>query len=282
MKIKSAQFMGRRAWKLCCFLGGMVVLFGANPVRADDESLKSQLTVADEAIAQSASNAYRILYIGDSITRHGTNEGVLKQLGWDHVSGMAASSEAKDYVHLLAAKIQATLPDRKVEIYFDSQARKLRPIEPSGLTNGSARQKAALVRATASFNPHLVVIQLGEHEDSVKGPEAFRQAYEQLVRAFAGQTVPPKVVCAGVWQPGNLEAGQDSYSPNGWAGTLERVMQEVCLTHKIPYASVRPFALDPSCRGVGKPGVSWHPNDKGMEGYARVLFEAFQQKDAAK
>jgi len=260
----------------------MVVLLSASSLRADDESLKSQLAVEDEAIARSAPNAYRILYIGDSITRHGTNEGVLKQLGWDHVSGMAASSEAKDYVHLLASKIQATLPDRKVEIYFDSQAKKLRPIEPSGLTSGSAQQKAAMARATASFNPHLVVIQLGEHEDATKGPEAFRQSYDQLVTAFAGQKSPPKVICVGVWQPGNLGAGQDSYMPTGWAGTLERVMREVCLTHKIPYASVRPFALDPSCRGVGKPGVSWHPNDKGMEGYAQVLFEAFEQKSTTK
>src|ERR1700678_2947065 len=76
---------------------------------ADDESLKSQAPVADEAIAQSAPNAYRILFIGDSITRHNTNPDILARLGWDHIAGMAASSEDKDYVHLLAAKIQGMI-----------------------------------------------------------------------------------------------------------------------------------------------------------------------------
>ncbi|XHR31238.1 MAG: GDSL-type esterase/lipase family protein [Chthoniobacteraceae bacterium] len=276
MKYSIARYIATRAWKI--FLSALVFSVALTRLaKADEEALKSQLNVEDAAIARSAANAFRILFIGDSITRHGTNEDIKKSLHWDHVAGMAASAEEKDYVHLLAAKIQATLPGRKVEIYYDSQAKKLSPL-PANLQGGSAEQKWELAKATASFKPHLVVIQLGEHENTAKGAEAFRKSYDGLVGFFTDQPTPPQVICAGVWQPGDIAAGKDSYIPNGWAGTVDRVMGEVGQARGVAFATVRAYALDPKCRGWGENGgVQWHPNDKGMEGYTHVLFEAYQR-----
>ena len=43
--------------------------------------------------------------------------------------------------------------------------------------------------------------------------------------------------------------------------------------------SVEAYATDPSCRGAGEHhGVRWHPNDKGMAGYAEVIFAAWQRE----
>jgi hypothetical protein len=53
--------------------------------------------------------------------------------------------------------------------------------------------------------------------------------------------------------------------------------ETVCKKCNIPFISVETVATDPSCHGSGgSPGVQWHPNDKGMEGYATLLFNAFQ------
>lgn len=256
-------------------LNGLVIddLAFASAEADGEASLKSQLPVAGEAVAESAPNAYRILFIGDSITRHGTNDDVKRRLGWGHVAGMAASSPEKDYVHLLSARIQETMPDRKVEIYY--RGRDKTKNGPNPHRGGTAAAAVHGLDGALSLEPHLFVIQLGEHEEASKGADFVREHYEKLVTFFDGQDARPRVLVAGVWQPGDAAAGRDDYR-SGWAGVVERVQREVCEKHGIPFASVREFALDPSCRGWGEsPGVRWHPNDKGMDGYARVLFEAY-------
>ena len=49
----------------------------------------------------------RVLFFGNSITRHGVKE----DIGWHHDWGMAASAKEKDYVHLVLSEIRKTHPD---------------------------------------------------------------------------------------------------------------------------------------------------------------------------
>lgn len=46
-------------------------------------------------------NDLKVLIVGNSITRHGPSA----QIGWEHDYGMAASSQEKDYVHVLYNKL---------------------------------------------------------------------------------------------------------------------------------------------------------------------------------
>ena len=60
-----------------------------------------------------AAHAYKILFVGNSITCHPSIAGV-----WDGFRGMAATDYAKDYVHIFARHVQENLPNRPVEIFI--------------------------------------------------------------------------------------------------------------------------------------------------------------------
>ncbi|CAN5476337.1 hypothetical protein BH10ACI4_BH10ACI4_26850 [soil metagenome] len=57
-------------------------------------------------------HAFRVLYIGDSLTFHSPAPGL-----WTYYSGMAASDAAHDFVHLTAAYFQ-NKTHRPVEIFY--------------------------------------------------------------------------------------------------------------------------------------------------------------------
>lgn len=189
--------------------------------------------------------AFRILFVGNSITRHGVNEETRSKLKWDHVAGMAASSEDKDFAHRLSAMIQATMTDRKVEIYFF----------------GSSYPP-----------PHLVVFQTGEHETPGKTVEERANAYEKSLKPYLDLSPKALILCVGVWHP------TDNVPYGGLEREINEAYESVCKRYNIPFVSVEKVAIDPNCHGWGgSPGVQWHPNDKGMEGYANLLFGAFRQ-----
>ncbi len=227
------------------------------------DHLKSQLDVVEPMQKKSSATAFRILFIGDSITRHGFNKTTTEKLGWGHIAGMAATTEKKDYAHLFSAMVQERLPEREVEIYFHS-----------GGGSGSAAQRLSAIGEVEGLDPHLVVVQLGEHEKAVNGEAALRSNYTQLISAFDAQVPAPLMLCTGVWNPRNLERGEYT----GWTATIERIMRDACKKKGIPFASVEKYAMDPTCSGWGtSKGVQWHPNDKGHAGYAFALIECYDR-----
>lgn len=202
---------------------------------------------------------FRIYFIGDSITRHGFNKETIAKLKWDHVAGMAASSDAKDYANLLAADIRKYLPDKKVRMFF-------------GRGGDSANALKGMDDA-ARYQPQLVVVQLGEHVQAKDSREKISGDYAALLDALKMLSSKPLIVCTGVWDP---QTGLKKYS--GRTALIEEVQREVCLQKNIPFASVEKYALDPGCRGAGgSNGVRWHPNDAGHTGYARELFALFKE-----
>lgn len=242
-----------------------ILIFLSGPAFAEPE--KSQLDVSRSLQKSDAPNAFRALFIGDSITLHGTSAKLKAKLGWDHVAGMAASEESRDYAHVLAGLVQNQMPDRKVDIYFHTLG-----------GSGAVAERLSAIEKVRPLEPHLVFVQLGEHEKDRSGLDKLRADLAALVTAFNAQNPPPRVICAGPWSPPPA-SGKSSYE--GWAGEVEKAMQEVCTQNNIPFISVRDLAEDPACRGWGESdGVKWHPNDKGHDGYARKFFGAWQSLQA--
>ncbi|EIP99673.1 hypothetical protein OpiT1DRAFT_04200 [Opitutaceae bacterium TAV1] len=204
------------------------------------------------------------------ITRHGVGEYTRQKLGWDHVAGMAASAEENDYAHRLARLVQDALPERRVELHFHTAG-----------GSGKASQRLAAIDTVLPLNPHLVVVQLGEHEREVDGIESLKTNYENLVTAFDRQALHrPLVIATGTWSLGKQEPLPDApggWRYTGWPATVDRVMRDVCLKHGIPFVPVNDLARDPANRGWGtSPGVKWHPNDNGHAGYAKKIFAVWQ------
>jgi hypothetical protein len=231
----------------------------------DRPSHLSQLDTPAAAVPADE-GSFRILFIGDSITRHGTNPEVAASLGWDHVAGMAASSEALDYVHLFAAQVEAGLSGRKVAIHFHTYG-----------GGGTVAQRLGAVGQVRDVKPDLVVVQLGEHEKREAGTQTLRVDYEKLITAFDTQQPRPLVLCVGPWSP--PENGLSGYA--GWPGEVQRVMREVCAHRRIPFISIQEAGDDPACSGTGtSAGVRWHPNDRGHFEYARRLWLLFREAAA--
>ncbi|MHB1156718.1 MAG: cellulase family glycosylhydrolase [Phycisphaerales bacterium] len=200
---------------------------------------------------------YRVLFMGDSITLHGI---VLDKLHWDHVSGMAASSQDKDYVHLVVAGLTKAIGDRPVE---------LKLLTPQTFAVGASQ-----LQEVAAWRPDLVVVQLGEHENDPKAEAAMRTAYDKLVGGLQSLLNHPRVICTGAWAP---DAGLPY---GGWAKTVEDTMRETCQRHKVSFVSMQDIAHDPKYRGFGEhPGVRWHPNDAGMAMYAQRILEKWRDTE---
>jgi hypothetical protein len=233
---------------------------GGNPAAPNFED-PSFVPAPPQEAGPAAPNAFSILFVGNSITRHGI---VLTPLKWDHVAGMAASREEKDYAHRLGALIQGTMPERKVELRFEN-------------VNERLLAKGAPVSFGTLPPPHLVVIQTGEHEGPGKSKQAVAEVYEAaLIKPYYDLSPRPLIVCVGIWAPSNGEPY------GGWVRDINDAYQEVCAKYRIPFVSVEGLAKDPGCRGWGEhPGVKWHPNDQGMEGYATLLFDAYRRQGGA-
>ena len=75
--------------------------FQENPVPALGQNARNQ-TAFD-----AAKKGPRVLFVGNSITRHGPRP----EIGWTNDWGMAASARDRDYVHLLQKKIAAVQPE---------------------------------------------------------------------------------------------------------------------------------------------------------------------------
>ena len=91
--------------------------------------------------------AYKILFVGNSITRHG----VCREIGWEYEAGMAASAEKNDYAHRTVALIQEQMPERKVEFYYGILLRKCQ--SPDQVVGTGTESAGTLRRKNAETGP---------------------------------------------------------------------------------------------------------------------------------
>jgi hypothetical protein len=184
-------------------------------------------------------NAYRILFIGDSLTCHGPQDKV-----WDLFNGMAATTYGNDFVHLFATKAQEHL-SRPVEIFL--------------VAAGPLADLLEQIKSQPRLSPDLIVYQGGENDNF---DDAFKNKYHNLLSSFTN--TPAKAIVLGDWWNRDKSNFDRATAKEFGFSFIELVsIQERSDTK----GDGRPY---------GYPGVAAHPNDIGMKAIADALSDKFQ------
>ncbi len=257
---------GRTATGIAIVLGILLAVNGSYGQTARAAGLQRKAAIR---------KPFRILCVGDSITQVQFNQGTIKDLGWNHTAGMAASNERKDYVHRLGAFIQKALPNRKVVLtildpgYWGKYRNDATCTPQEYLHQALAPMKIFLKKhPPSSFN--LIVFQHGESEYQPRGVAFMRTTYTAWMKMFT-RGRHPIIICTGDWAP----YGQKYL---GWPKQVDHTMRRICRQWGGHFVSVEAVAVDPRNRGWGSTGpLRWHPNDRGHELYAIRIFRKFRQ-----
>jgi hypothetical protein len=215
------------------------------------------LLVSMPLIAQDNHPVFQnVLFVGDSITHHGP----AASLAWTGNWGMAASSESADYVHLFIKRLtdsQQTTPNVLIMA------------EGGGTVSGQLTQSSQMT----DFHADLAVIQMGENDHDMTDT-GFKQPYEQLITSIRLGNPNCKILCLGTWGPpsGDVEA--------------DALIRKACDDCNARFVDIHSVVEDPSAAAAAEhrftnDGVNWHPSDKGMSGYASLLWAALNEKDEA-
>lgn len=194
----------------------------------------------------------RVLFFGNSITRHEPNA----EIGWHGDWGMAASSREKDYVHLVVAELDKKFG--KVD-YCIAQGAMW-----EWEYKRSEEVLSEYYSAVKEFDPHIIVIRIGENVTAKKHLEAdckpgFRVAVDYLVGKSA-----EKVVITDMF----------------WYSVYNDVFKEVCLEKGYTFCHLTDLENDDRTMALGlfeHKGVAAHPGDFGMQCIAdRILEKIFE------
>ena len=204
-----------------------------------------------------------ILMIGNSLTRH---EPRPKLLGWHGNWGMAATTEEKDFVHILYKYISSSQPQHKPGLKIMNLIATNNPelLYRRGLRLAATKQFQSLKGHKAD----LVVVQIGDNLDDKDATyERFGKPYEQLL-AVLKKEGDPLIFCTSLWR----------VSP-----VMEKQIKEACKKEGATYIDISHIAADPknSAGSEGHfqdSGVNQHPGDQGMKAIADHLWSVIMLK----
>lgn len=195
----------------------------------------------------------RILFLGNSITLHGPNA----DIGWTGNWGMAASSEDKDYVHLVTAALAqhtGTKPQIRVRNIADFER------------NYAAYDVDGQLKDFFAFDPDLVVLAIGENVpalDTESAKQEFKAGVMSILRCALARRHPRIVVRSCFWP----DAAKD------------QILREACQEAEAILVDAGPIGRDPanaarSERLFKHDGVAGHPGDQGMKALADAIIYA--------
>jgi lysophospholipase L1-like esterase len=197
----------------------------------------------------------RILFLGNSITRHGP----APKIGWNDDWGMAASALEKDYVHLVAGGI-SELAGKKPEIRTANIADFER--------NLATYDVDAKLKAEFEFKPTLVIVAIGENVAALRTEEAkaqFGASFKKLLGAVKNTGQPALIVRSCFWPD----------------KTKDEILQQACAAAGGTFVDIRALGRDESNyarseRKIEHAGVAAHPGDKGMKAIADAILNALK------
>ena len=195
----------------------------------------------------------KILFVGNSITKHGPKA----DIDWHGNWGMAATSEEKDYVHVvtkaLAVKHGAT-PTIMVKNVADFERAHV------------GYDIAGKFTDAAAFRADLIVLCIGENVAALKTPEAQAKYQEQVTALLKTLRSNPKA--------------QIVVRSSFWANTAkDTAMRQACETVGGTFVDISALSKDEknyarSERPYKHAGVANHPGDRGMVAIAEEIVKA--------
>ena len=225
-----------------------------NQQKVEKLALDMNTTVIEPVISNykinSTDKKIKIAFVGNSLTLHSKAESI----GWNHTSGMAASSLENDYVHKTVKKL-AESKNVNIEYALINLADWERKFENFDINR---------LQKIWDFNPEYIIFQLGENvlqEDVVGKKEIFYTEYIKLIESFGKSN--KKIICLPFWH----------------SSEKNQLFTKVAIETKS-------FIIDLSHLGNGldkknyanseinykHQGVGMHPGDYGMENISDNIF----------
>jgi hypothetical protein len=193
--------------------------------------------------------ADRVLFLGNSITHHPPKP----EIGWTGDWGMDASSQAKDYAHLVASAIAAMNGGSQPAL----QA--VNVVNYGGFEQnyGPGYDVQAELRTLLDWHPDILVAEIGDNVTaSLTTPEArtaFADSYHDVLAAFRGSGTPEVFVVSTFWA----------------SGVTDSILHNACNLVDGVYVDISSLYANPANRG----GWGGHPNDTGMAAIADHVWD---------
>ena len=195
----------------------------------------------------------RILFLGNSITLHGPKA----DIGWTGNWGMAASSEDKDYVHLVTSALAehtGSTPQIMVRNIADFER------------NYATYDVDGQMKDLFAFDPDLVVLAIGENVPALGSEDAkaqFKAGVMNILRCALAKRHPLVVVRSCFW----ADAAKDE------------VLRQACQEADAIFVDAGPLGREAanaarSERSFTHDGVAGHPGDQGMKALADAIVQA--------
>ncbi len=192
----------------------------------------------------------RVLFVGNSITRHGR----LESIGWFGNWGMAASAPEKDYVHLLANRFSLADPDAAFCLCQVAEWERLYRVGDTCLEP---------YRTARDFEADLLIFRLIENCPAQDfDADLFYRQFEALVDFLNPRASRRIIVTTSFWKhPGDA------------------ALSRFAAAHGYPCVPLGDLGEDDAMKAIGlfeHNGVANHPGDKGMQAIADRIFDAAQ------
>lgn len=192
-------------------------------------------------------NPLKILIVGNSIAVRFPDPAV----SWTGSWGMAASSQDKDFSHVLYAHISTKTP-RPVEMRIQSFVDFERDFDHFDFLS---------VTEYKDYQPDLIILRIGDNvsHDLAKGAD-FKRAYQALI-AFLSPSGKAYVVATSSWFPNDI---------------VDQSMRVSCIAPQCSFVELSNLYADYSNsasaeRAFDVPVVGRHPGDKGMKAVADAI-----------
>ena len=198
----------------------------------------------------------KVLFLGNSITKHGPKA----DIDWSGNWGMAASAEAKDYVHVFTTSLtqmQGSAPTILVKNIADFERAH------------QAYDFATKLKEAIDFQADLIVLAISENVPALKTPEAktqFQADVTALLKSIQGNHRPAILVRSCFW----ADAAKDG-ALRGACDAVSGVYVDISALGKDKKSFAR------SERPFKHAGVANHPGDAGMAAIAAALMKALEK-----